>query len=215
MSGDFDDAVAIGGWPMDEHPPGRLRPPRPAAEHRACSRRKSTTSRCARCTAGTSSNLMMAGRNISASYVAFTSARVMATCAVEGQAVGTAAAHVSTIRHAAAPACAATPSGWASCSRRCCATTRRSRAAQPGSGGPGAARARDGIRRARRRRRRVLLDGFTRDIPEKRDAPLGGACARRRLDRAALGPAAAHPRGADHLRHRLQAPADADVAGFR
>jgi hypothetical protein len=35
---------------------------------------------------------MMAGRNISASYVAFTSARVMATCAVIGQAVGTAAA---------------------------------------------------------------------------------------------------------------------------
>jgi hypothetical protein len=34
----------------------------------------------------------MAGRNISASYVAFTSARVMATCAVEGQAIGTAAA---------------------------------------------------------------------------------------------------------------------------
>jgi hypothetical protein len=37
-------------------------------------------------------NLWMAGRNISASYVAFTSARVMATCAVEGQAIGTAAA---------------------------------------------------------------------------------------------------------------------------
>lgn len=37
-------------------------------------------------------NLMMAGRNISASYVAFTSSRVMATCAVIGQAVGTAAA---------------------------------------------------------------------------------------------------------------------------
>ncbi len=37
-------------------------------------------------------NLMMAGRNISASYVAFTSARVMATCAAEGQAIGTAAA---------------------------------------------------------------------------------------------------------------------------
>jgi hypothetical protein len=34
----------------------------------------------------------MAGRNISASYAAFTSARVMATCAVEGQAIGTAAA---------------------------------------------------------------------------------------------------------------------------
>jgi hypothetical protein len=37
-------------------------------------------------------NLFMAGRNISASHVAFTSARVMATCAVIGQAVGTAAA---------------------------------------------------------------------------------------------------------------------------
>ncbi len=35
---------------------------------------------------------MMAGRNISASHVAFTSSRVMATCAVEGQAVGLAAA---------------------------------------------------------------------------------------------------------------------------
>jgi hypothetical protein len=37
-------------------------------------------------------NLMMAGRNISCSHVAFTSARVMATCAVIGQAAGTAAA---------------------------------------------------------------------------------------------------------------------------
>ena len=37
-------------------------------------------------------NLMMAGRNISATHVAFTSTRVMATCAVVGQAVGTAAA---------------------------------------------------------------------------------------------------------------------------
>ena len=35
---------------------------------------------------------MMAGRNISASHVAFTSTRVMATCAVIGQAAGTAAA---------------------------------------------------------------------------------------------------------------------------
>ena len=34
----------------------------------------------------------MAGRNISASHVAFTSTRVMATCAVVGQAAGTAAA---------------------------------------------------------------------------------------------------------------------------
>lgn len=38
------------------------------------------------------SNLMMAGRNISASHLAFTSTRVMNSCAVGGQAAGTAAA---------------------------------------------------------------------------------------------------------------------------
>jgi hypothetical protein len=38
------------------------------------------------------SNLMMAGRNISATHVAFTSTRVMATCSVIGQGAGTAAA---------------------------------------------------------------------------------------------------------------------------
>jgi hypothetical protein len=37
-------------------------------------------------------NLFMAGRNISATHAAFTSTRVMATCAVIGQAVGAAAA---------------------------------------------------------------------------------------------------------------------------
>ncbi len=91
LSGDFEDAVCIGGWPMDDHPPGGfdrsdippntvLRPPEvfniPL---------RSLYSRSI-------SNLFMAGRNISASHVAFTSTRVMGTCAVEGQAVGTAAA---------------------------------------------------------------------------------------------------------------------------
>jgi hypothetical protein len=37
-------------------------------------------------------NLMFAGRNISASHLAFASTRVMGTCGVMGQAVGTAAA---------------------------------------------------------------------------------------------------------------------------
>src|SRR5207249_1716969 len=46
-------------------------------------------------------NLMMAGRNISASHVAFTSTRVMATCAVIGQAMGTAAAYC--VKHKLAP----------------------------------------------------------------------------------------------------------------
>jgi hypothetical protein len=91
MAGGFADAVAIGGWPMDGHPPEGfdrpdlppntvLRPPEVYdIPLRSLYSRNIT-------------NLMMAGRNISASYVAFTSARVMATCAAEGQAIGTAAA---------------------------------------------------------------------------------------------------------------------------
>jgi hypothetical protein len=91
MQGNFADAVAIGGWAMDAHPPEGfdrpdlppntvLRPPEvyPIPLRTMYSRNIP--------------NLMMAGRNISASYVAFTSSRVMATCAVIGQAVGTAAA---------------------------------------------------------------------------------------------------------------------------
>ena len=41
-------------------------------------------------------NLMMAGRNISVTHMALSSARVMATCAVMGQAAGTAAAMAAT-----------------------------------------------------------------------------------------------------------------------
>ena len=53
MSATFDDAVAIGGWPMDDHPPEGSTAPicRPT---RSCARRRCTTFRCARSTAGTS-----------------------------------------------------------------------------------------------------------------------------------------------------------------
>jgi len=91
MSGKFADSVAIGGWSMDGHPPeGFDRPDLPPNSVLAPPEvydipLRSLYSR-------NISNLWMAGRNISASYVAFTSSRVMATCAVEGQAIGTAAA---------------------------------------------------------------------------------------------------------------------------
>jgi hypothetical protein len=91
LKGRFEDAVCIGGWPMDDHPPGgfdRADLP-PAIQIRTPEvyeiPLRSLYSRNV-------SNLFMAGRNISASHVAFTSTRVMATCAVEGQAIGTAAA---------------------------------------------------------------------------------------------------------------------------
>jgi hypothetical protein len=88
---DFKDAVCIGGWGLDDHPPdGFDRPelppfrtiPPPFPYNIPL---RSLYSRNVR-------NLMMAGRNISATHVAFTSTRVMATCAVMGQAAGTAAA---------------------------------------------------------------------------------------------------------------------------
>lgn len=91
LKGDFADAVAIGGWPMDDHPPGgfdRADLP-PTVQIRTPEvfniPLRSFYSR-------NIENLMMAGRNISATHVAFTSTRVMATCAVGGQAAGTAAA---------------------------------------------------------------------------------------------------------------------------
>jgi Succinate dehydrogenase/fumarate reductase, flavoprotein subunit len=92
LNGDFPDAVAIGGWPMDDHPPGGFdRPDLPPNTNLRTPDvynipLRSLYSKNIR-------NLMMAGRNISATHAAFTSTRVMATCAVVGQAVGTAAAH--------------------------------------------------------------------------------------------------------------------------
>ncbi|HYI94082.1 MAG TPA: FAD-dependent oxidoreductase [Bryobacteraceae bacterium] len=87
----FADSVAIGGWPMDDHPPGGFDradlPPNTVIRTPEVYEipLRSLYSKNV-------PNLMMAGRNISATYAAFTSSRVMATCAVIGQAVGTAAA---------------------------------------------------------------------------------------------------------------------------
>lgn len=86
-----EDGVAYGGWPMDEHTAAGFN-----AVGEIPSRVRSFEGLysipygcyCSR----TISNLMMAGRNISASKLAMGSTRVMATCAVGGEAVGTAAA---------------------------------------------------------------------------------------------------------------------------
>jgi hypothetical protein len=90
-NGDFADAVAIGGWPMDDHPPGGFdRPDLPPAKQIHTPEVYNIPLRALY--SRNVENLLMAGRNISASHVAFTSTRVMATCGVIGQAVGTAAA---------------------------------------------------------------------------------------------------------------------------
>lgn len=91
LNGDFKDAVCIGGWGLDEHPPGGFDDidKRPFVSTKLPDvyniPLRSLYSKDL-------ANLMMAGRNASCSHVAFTSTRVMATCAVMGQAAGTAAA---------------------------------------------------------------------------------------------------------------------------
>ena len=87
---DFPDVVAFGGWTMDNHNPKGF------YFHGYSSRHiqvhvpygiplRSLYSKNIR-------NLLFAGRNISATHLALSSTRVMATCALMGQAVGTAAA---------------------------------------------------------------------------------------------------------------------------
>lgn len=87
--GQFDDLVAYGGWPMDDHhPAGFKHAGEPTVFHPAPSPfgipLRSLYSQ-------NIENLFCAGRNISATHAAMSSTRVMATCAIIGQAVGTAA----------------------------------------------------------------------------------------------------------------------------
>ncbi|MFN7937793.1 MAG: FAD-dependent oxidoreductase [Bryobacteraceae bacterium] len=91
VRGDIDDAVAIGGWPMDDHPPGGF--DRSDLKPNVAIRMQEAFNIPFRSLYSRNiANLFMAGRNISCSHVAFTSTRVMATCGTAGQAVGTAAA---------------------------------------------------------------------------------------------------------------------------
>lgn len=86
----FEDVAAFGGWPLDDHDPaGFYYDGHPNTSY-------STPAPYAipyRCLYSANiGNLFFAGRNISMTHAAMSSARVMGTCAVCGQAVGTAAA---------------------------------------------------------------------------------------------------------------------------
>lgn len=89
----FEDRIAYAGWPIDIHPPGGIYDDPPACTHVYLPQVwnlpfRSIYSR-------NIENLLMAGRNISLTHIALGSARVMATCALLGQAAGTAAAMCS------------------------------------------------------------------------------------------------------------------------
>jgi hypothetical protein len=90
IRGTWPDAVAMGGWPMDDHPPGGF--DRSDLPPNTVLRTPETYDIPLRSLYSKNvPNLMMAGRNISATHAAFTSSRVMATCAAVGQAAGLAA----------------------------------------------------------------------------------------------------------------------------
>ncbi len=88
--GDFDDEVAYGGWTMDDHHPAGFRTAEPPTIFHPAPSPYGIPYRCLYSEA--IPNLMFAGRNISVTHAAMSSTRVMATCALLGQAVGTAAA---------------------------------------------------------------------------------------------------------------------------
>lgn len=97
----FPDVIAYGGWPIDIHPPeGIDRPDLRPCVKTAIPYLYGIPLRS--CISKNIRNLMFAGRNISATHVAFASTRVMATCALIGEGVGVAAAHA--VRNQVEPA---------------------------------------------------------------------------------------------------------------
>lgn len=90
----FPDAVAYGGWHIDNHiVNGLLTADR---EPTKCYDLKDVYAIPYRCLYSENiANLFLGGRAISCSHMAFASSRVMGTCSVVGQAVGTAAAYAA------------------------------------------------------------------------------------------------------------------------
>ena len=91
--GRFDDVIAHGGWTMDDHHPAgfwSVKVPDEATIWHPCPSPFGIPYRILY--SRNIENLMFAGRNASCSHAAMSSTRVMGTCAVMGQAAGTAAA---------------------------------------------------------------------------------------------------------------------------
>ena len=87
--GKFSDVVAYGGWPLDDHhPDGFYHPGNP----NVWGKTPKPYGIPYRCLYSVNiDNLFFAGRNISMTHAAMSSSRVMATCALLGEAVGCAA----------------------------------------------------------------------------------------------------------------------------
>ncbi|WP_338701455.1 FAD-dependent oxidoreductase [Streptomyces sp. Q6] len=86
----FEDRVAFGGWSVDLHPVQGMYADEPGARQRYADGVFHIPLRSLY--SANVTNLLFAGRNISATHIAFGATRVMATCATLGEAAGTAAA---------------------------------------------------------------------------------------------------------------------------
>ena len=87
--GHFEDVVAYGGWTLDDHHPDAFWKKGHLSEHHRCPSPFGIPFDCLYSV--NVPNLMFAGRDISVTHMALSATRVMATCAMLGQAVGTAA----------------------------------------------------------------------------------------------------------------------------
>lgn len=85
----FPDSVAFGGWSIDLHPAAGMYSPGAGAKQRFSNGVFEIPFRSLYSV--NVENMFMAGRDFSATHVAFGAARVMATCSAMGEAVGTAA----------------------------------------------------------------------------------------------------------------------------
>ncbi|MFC3122500.1 FAD-dependent oxidoreductase [Agaribacter flavus] len=86
----FKDAISFGGWAIDIHPSEGIYSDKPACSQFHSKGVYQIPFRCF--VSKDIDNLLFAGRNISATHMAYGSTRVMITCAHGGQAVGEAAA---------------------------------------------------------------------------------------------------------------------------
>ncbi|WP_461671190.1 FAD-dependent oxidoreductase, partial [Mycobacterium tuberculosis] len=96
---EFPDRVAFGGWSIDLHPPQGMYSTESGSKHLYMNGNYHIPYRSLY--SKNVANLMFAGRNISATHVAFGTTRVMATCAVIGEAAGTGAALA--VKHGTTP----------------------------------------------------------------------------------------------------------------
>ncbi|MFD2671679.1 FAD-dependent oxidoreductase [Marinicrinis sediminis] len=95
----FDDRIGFGGWSIDLHPPQGMYAEESGSKHMHADGIYHIPFRSLY--SANVSNLMFAGRDISATHVAFGTTRVMATCAVIGEAAGAGAAF--SVRHELSP----------------------------------------------------------------------------------------------------------------